>query len=142
MGGLWTEPWSPKHQEVREKSSRDVPVEEAEKEERGSPIRKSSGSSISRRMGNNTTSQPSGLRPLARIPTLSSFTPAGTSGSGPLILERRSLPLIAAAAAKLHQLCPTLWDPIGGSSPGSSVPGTLQARILEWVAISFSSARK
>ena len=44
----------------------------------------------------------------------------------------------AAAAAKLLQSCPTLCDPIGGSPPGSSVPGILQARILEWVAISFS----
>ena len=46
----------------------------------------------------------------------------------------------AAAAAKLLQLCPTLCDPIDGSPPGSSVPGTLQARILEWFAISFSNA--
>ena len=43
-----------------------------------------------------------------------------------------------AAAAKSLQLCPTLCDPIGGSPPGSSVPGILQARILEWVSISFS----
>ena len=48
----------------------------------------------------------------------------------------------AAAAAKSCQLCPTLWDPIDGSSPGSSVPGILQARTLEWVAISFSDAWK
>ena len=41
---------------------------------------------------------------------------------------------------KLTQLCPTLCDPIDGSPPGSSVPGILQARILEWVAISFSKA--
>ena len=46
----------------------------------------------------------------------------------------------AAAAAKLLQSCPTLCDPIDGSSPGSSVAGILQARILEWVAISFSNA--
>ena len=46
----------------------------------------------------------------------------------------------AAAAAKLLQPCPTLCDPIDGSPPGSSVPGILQARILEWVAISFSNA--
>ena len=45
----------------------------------------------------------------------------------------------AAAAAKSHQLCPTLCDPIDGSLTGSSVPGILQARILEWVAISFSN---
>ena len=48
----------------------------------------------------------------------------------------------AAAAAKSLQLCPTLCDPIDGSPPGSPVPGILQARTLEWVAISFSSAWK
>ena len=46
----------------------------------------------------------------------------------------------AAAAAKSLQSCPTLCDPINGSPPGSPVPGILQARTLEWVAISFSSA--
>ena len=46
----------------------------------------------------------------------------------------------AAAAAKSLQSCPTLWDPIDGSPPGSPVPGILQARTLEWVAISFSNA--
>ena len=46
----------------------------------------------------------------------------------------------AAAAAKSLQSCPTLCDPIDGSPPGSCVPGILQARILEWVAISFSNA--
>ena len=49
----------------------------------------------------------------------------------------------AAAIAKSLQLCPThfsLCDPIDGSPPGSSVPGILQARIQEWVAISFSNA--
>ena len=44
----------------------------------------------------------------------------------------------AAAAAKSLQLCPTLCNPIDGSPPGSPVPGILQARTLEWVAISFS----
>ena len=48
----------------------------------------------------------------------------------------------AAAAAKSLQSCPTLCDPIGGSPPGSAVPGILQARTLEWVAISFSNALK
>ena len=47
-----------------------------------------------------------------------------------------------AAAAKSLQLCPTLCDPIDGSPPGSPVPEILQARILEWVAISFSNAWK
>ena len=47
--------------------------------------------------------------------------------------------LAAAAAAKSLQSCPTLCYPIDGNPPGSPVPGILQARILEWVAISFSS---
>ena len=46
----------------------------------------------------------------------------------------------AAAAAKSLQSCPTLCDPIDGSPTGSLVPGILQARTLEWVAISFSNA--
>ena len=46
----------------------------------------------------------------------------------------------AAAAAKLLQLCPTLCNPIDCSPPGSPVPGILQARTLEWFAISFSNA--
>ena len=48
----------------------------------------------------------------------------------------------AAAAAKLLQLCLTLCDPVDGSPPGSPIPGILQARTLEWVAISFSNAWK
>ena len=48
----------------------------------------------------------------------------------------------AAAAAKSLQSCPTLCDPRDGSPPGSAIPGILQARTLEWVAISFSNARK
>ena len=44
------------------------------------------------------------------------------------------------AAAKSLQSCPTLCDPIDGSPPGSPVPGILQARTLEWVAIAFSNA--
>jgi len=48
----------------------------------------------------------------------------------------------AAAAAKSLQSCPTLCDPIDGSPPGSPVPGILQTRTLEWVAISFSNAWK
>ena len=48
--------------------------------------------------------------------------------------------LDCAAAAKSLQSCPTLCDPIEGSLPGSPVPGILQARTLEWVAISLSSA--
>ena len=49
---------------------------------------------------------------------------------------------LPAAAAKPLQSCPTLCDPIDGSPPGSPIPGILQARTLEWVAISFSSAWK
>ena len=49
---------------------------------------------------------------------------------------------IPTAAVKLLQSCPTLCDPINGSQPGSPVPGILQARTVEWVAISFSSALK
>ena len=48
----------------------------------------------------------------------------------------------AAAAAKLLQSCPTLCNPIDGSPPGSTIPGILQARTLEWVTISFSSGWK
>ena len=48
--------------------------------------------------------------------------------------------LAAAAAAKSLQSYPTLCDPIDGSPPGSPIPGILQARTLEWVAISFSNA--
>ena len=48
----------------------------------------------------------------------------------------------SAAAAKSLQSCPTLCDPIDGSPSGSPVPGTLQARTLEWIAISFSNAWK
>ena len=49
---------------------------------------------------------------------------------------------VVFAAAKSLQSCPTLCDPIDGHPPGSSVPGILQARTLEWVAISFSNAWK
>ena len=51
-------------------------------------------------------------------------------------------PAAAAAAAKSIQSCLILCDPIDGSPPGSPVPGILQARVLEWVAISFSNAGK
>ena len=51
-------------------------------------------------------------------------------------------PRSPATAAKSLQMCLTLCDPIDGSPPGSPVPGTLQVRILDWVAISFSNAWK
>ena len=50
--------------------------------------------------------------------------------------------LFLSSDAKSLQSCPTLWDPIDSSPPSSSVPGILQARILEWVAISFPNAWK
>ena len=57
-----------------------------------------------------------------------------------VISLRKKCSECAAAAAKSLQSCPTLWDPVDGSPPGSPVPGILQAGTLEWVAISFSSA--
>ena len=54
----------------------------------------------------------------------------------------KKLHIYLYAAAKSLQSCPTLCDPIDGSPPGSPFPGILQARTLEWVAISFSNARK
>ena len=55
--------------------------------------------------------------------------------------KNRYDPIIhAAAAAKALQSCPTLCDPTDGSPPGSALPVILQARTLEWVAISFSNA--
>ena len=54
----------------------------------------------------------------------------------------KSLQMVTAAAAKSLQLCLTLCDPTDGSALGSPIPGILQARILEWVAISFSNAWK
>ena len=58
-----------------------------------------------------------------------------------LLLLRKHCPLsVMLVAAKSPQSCPTLCDPIDGSPPGFPVPGILQARTLEWVAISFSNA--
>ena len=56
--------------------------------------------------------------------------------------NQKVLTVHAAVAAKSLQSCPTLCDPIDGSPPGSPVPGILQARTLEWVAISFSNECK
>ena len=64
-----------------------------------------------------------------------------TTFNRPIILFRCSVMIsAAAAAAKSLQLCRTLCDPIDSSPPGSAIPGILQARTLEWVAISFSNA--
>ena len=80
---------------------------------------------------------------------LTFLKPAWTSGSSRftycwnLTWRILSINLLACAAtAKSLRLCPTLCNPIDGSSPGSPVPGILQARTLEWVAISFSNAWK
>ena len=63
-------------------------------------------------------------------------------GAGEKTLESPLDTAVAAAApaAKSPQSCPTLCDHIDGSTPGSTVPGILQASTLEWVAISFSNA--
>ena len=63
-----------------------------------------------------------------------------TQQSNKFFLKSQYFKSTAAAAAKLLQSCPTLCNPIDGSPPGSPVPGSLQARTLEWVAISFSNA--
>ena len=66
-----------------------------------------------------------------------------SGGSNLCFGERDSvaqLPVAAAATAKSLQSCPTLCDPIDSLPPGSPVPGILQSRTLEWVAISFSNA--
>ena len=71
---------------------------------------------------------------LTKIPKMIIRVLASTWGS--------ALTQAAAAAAKSRQPCPTPCDPIDGGPPGSPIPGILQARTLEWVAISFSSAWK
>ena len=81
------------------------------------------------------------------LPNLSK--PAGAQDLRPLLVLRDGATqgavtdrTVAAATAKSLQPCPTLCDPIDGSPPSSPVPGILQARTLEWVAISFSNAWK
>ena len=76
--------------------------------------------------------------PQTLVITLISFKSCSPPASSFLILKNRKA--AAAAAAKLLQSCPTLCDPIDSSLPGSAVPGILQARTLEWVAIAFSNA--
>ena len=77
------------------------------------------------------------LRLLIFLPAI--LIPAGAS-SNPAFLMMYSA--AAAAATKSLQSCPTLCEPIDGSPPGSAVPGILQVRALEWVAITFSNAWK
>ena len=80
------------------------------------------------------------------VGTLASYSPQNALTSPHPVLSLswfdlfsfRSYPP-AAAAAKSLQSCPTLCDPIDGSLPGSPIPGILQARTLEWLAIAFST---
>ena len=86
-------------------------------------------------------------RPLSRVQPFATPWTAAYQAPPTMGFSRQEywsgLPLpSAAAAAKSLQQCPTLCDPIDGSPPGSPVPGLLQARTLEWVAISFSNAWK
>ena len=74
--------------------------------------------------------------------TLFTMTKRWKQPNYPSTDERIKMWHAAAAAAKSLQSCPTLCEPRDGSPPGSPVPGILQARTLEWVAISFSNARK
>ena len=82
---------------------------------------------------------PCGLPTIVHQPFVhkQSFDGIGSPHSGKL-----GVSLVSAAAAKSRQSCPTLCHPIDGSPPGSPVPGILQARTLEWVAISFSNEWK
>ena len=66
----------------------------------------------------------------------------GAKSELPRFNRRGHTPVFFAAAAKSLQSCPTLCDPIDDSPPGSLIPGILQARTPEWVAISFSSEGK
>ena len=76
---------------------------------------------------------------------INQYTPRDTVGKGygnlaASISSTKKSSTVAVAAAKSLQSCPTLCDPIDGSPPGSPAAGILQARTLEWVAISFSNA--
>ena len=75
------------------------------------------------------------------VPRIEPGSPALQADSLSAKLPGKPVPYAAAAAtAKLRQSCPTLCNPIDSSPPGSPIPGILQARRLEWVAISFSNA--
>ena len=76
------------------------------------------------------------ISPLISSSILGTYRPGEFLFQYPIILPFHTV----HAAAKSLQSCPTLCDPIDGSLPGSPVPGILQARTLEWVTISFSSA--
>ena len=84
---------------------------------------------------------PQGSNPWLTSPALQAASlPSAPPGKPTLYAYMYNM--YAAAAAKSLQLCPTLCDPTDCLLPGSSVPGILQARTLEWVAISFSNAWK
>ena len=92
-----------------------------------------------------TTAMESGEQYRIQLPRSHSFLDDGALGTATPHQCSVTSPITAAAAAaaaKSLQSCPTLCDPIDGSPPGSPVPGTLQARTLERVAISFSNACK
>ena len=76
--------------------------------------------------------------PLVDLPNSEIKPRSPTLQADSLPSEPPGKPSAAAAAAKSLQSCPTLCDPIDGSPPGSPVPGILQARTLEWVAVAFS----
>ena len=77
---------------------------------------------------------------IAKVTVLDGVLPEESHISSLLCPSSSLLSLLVSAAAKLLHSCPTLCDPKDGSPPGSPVPGILQARTLEWVAISFSNA--
>ena len=85
----------------------------------------------------------------ALLPVLAQWDESSVEGKESYLCHHPILDIIehihdgrawAAAATKSLQSCPTLHNPIDGSPPGSTIPGILQARTLEWVAISFSNA--
>ena len=88
------------------------------------------------------TCPPPGDLPYPGIKPASLMSPAlaGLFFTTSTTWEAHKMFFAAVPAAKLLQSCPTLCDPIDGLPPGSPVPGILQARTLEWVAISFSNA--
>ena len=102
-------------------------------------VKSASGSS-----SENPPASAGDIRNVDSIPELGRF-PVGGNGT-PLQYSRLKLPWTDGTAsswlpsAKSLQLCLILCDPVDGSPPGSAIPGILQARILEWVAISFSNA--
>ena len=90
------------------------------------------------------TDQPPGVGGLEKdlqVSVVTSTHPTHTHSQAPICLTLGTL-FILTAAAKSLQSCPTLCDPIDGSPPGSPLPEILQARTLEWLAISFSNVWK